>query len=239
MSKSLKSALQSRKVILLVGTCVVKYEGRASSLLGPGERIVIIKKDRSILVHRPTGYEPVNWQPPNSHIDIKETGGDLHLTITRGNEKLEISFRGVPEIYSFTLSDEASFDMYATESDMKTAVLLEPSLIEEGFKPIDYERTVYRTGRLDIFGRDRSGELVVVELKKRQATREDILQLKRYVESMGREFGGRPRAVIAAPSISRSAAALCSQAGVEFKCLTPRMCGEVLRKSKGLDSYLN
>jgi RecB family endonuclease NucS len=239
MSQNLRAALDARKVILLVGSCSVRYEGRASSVLGLGERMIIIKRDRSVLVHRPEGYEPVNWQPPNSHIDVQETGEGLAVIATRGSEMLEIRFNGIPQIHSFTLVDDARFEMYATESEMKTAVMLAPDLIEEGFQPLAGERAVFRTGRLDIFGRDKNGRLVVVELKKRQATREDILQLQRYVESLGRELGGGPRAIIAAPSISRRAAAACSQSGVEFKCLTPRMCTEVLRKKiRGLDPFL-
>lgn len=51
------------KCLLVVGNCCVEYQGRASSKLGPGERIVIIKEDGALLVHRPTGYEPINWMP--------------------------------------------------------------------------------------------------------------------------------------------------------------------------------
>jgi len=60
--RSIKEALAQRKLLLLVGNCWVNYKGRASSKLEPGERIVIIKEDGSVLVHRPCGYEAVNWQ---------------------------------------------------------------------------------------------------------------------------------------------------------------------------------
>jgi RecB family endonuclease NucS len=59
-----KDTLSKRKTLLIVGNCWVDYHGRASSKLEPGERIVIFKKDSSVLVHRPVGYEPINWQPP-------------------------------------------------------------------------------------------------------------------------------------------------------------------------------
>lgn len=218
---------------------MVRYEGRGESTLGPGERLVIIKRDRSILVHRPEGYEPVNWQPPNSHIDVDESEEGLVLTVTRKSEKLVITFPDPPEIYIFHLIDEAEFEMYATEMEMKRAVILEPKLIEEGFKPLEDERQVFQTGRIDVLGRDSEGRLVVVELKKRRASQDDIMQLMRYTTSLEREMGERPRAIIAAPSISRTASKLCGRTGVEFKCLTPRSCTEVLRKRSGLRQYLS
>jgi len=56
-------AVSERKVVVVVGNCWVDYRGRASSRLEAGERIVVVKEDGSVLVHRPVGYEPVNWQP--------------------------------------------------------------------------------------------------------------------------------------------------------------------------------
>jgi len=61
--RSIKEALAQRKLLLLVGNCWVNYKGRASSKLEPGERIVIIKEDGSVLVHRPCAYEAQLWLP--------------------------------------------------------------------------------------------------------------------------------------------------------------------------------
>lgn len=61
---AVKEAIAQHKTLLVVGNCWVDYLGRARSTLEPGERILMIKGDGSLLVHRPVGYEPVNWQPP-------------------------------------------------------------------------------------------------------------------------------------------------------------------------------
>ncbi|KPV65554.1 MAG: Endonuclease NucS [Candidatus Bathyarchaeota archaeon BA1] len=58
-----KECISKHTVLVIVGNCWVEYKGRASSKLGPGERILIIKRDGALLVHRPEGYEPVNWMP--------------------------------------------------------------------------------------------------------------------------------------------------------------------------------
>lgn len=56
-----KEELSQRKTLLLIGSCWVDYKGRANSRLELGERVVMIKEDGSVLVHRPSGYEAVNW----------------------------------------------------------------------------------------------------------------------------------------------------------------------------------
>ena len=58
-----KDALSQHRAVITVGRCWVRYVGRASSKLEKGERILIAKADGSVLVHRGTGYEPVNWMP--------------------------------------------------------------------------------------------------------------------------------------------------------------------------------
>lgn len=62
-AKIVNDGFEKHKTLLLIGNCWVDYQGRASSTLGLGERIIIIKEDKALLVHRPRGYEPVNWMP--------------------------------------------------------------------------------------------------------------------------------------------------------------------------------
>lgn len=237
--KKIQEALRNRNFILIAGSCRVDYEGRAASHLGYGERIVIIKQDNSILVHRPYGYEPVNWNPAGSRIEIKLDEEDrLILTSLKSGEKLVIVFNDVKHLAILNMLDDAEFEMYASEADMKQAVLLEPQLIEEGFIPIEDERRAFGRGRVDIFGRDKDGNLVIVELKRNEASVEDIQQIIGYLNSLTREFGKRPRAIIAAPSISRKASMLASSNSIEFKCLTPRLCMDILKRKRGLDRFL-
>jgi len=81
--KTIKEALAQRKTLLLIGNCWVDYKGRASSKLEPGERIVIIKEDGSVLVHRPSGYEAVNWQPPGCIFQSRVKEGVLKIIAVR------------------------------------------------------------------------------------------------------------------------------------------------------------
>ena len=197
-AEKLKEGIRSRSLMVLVGLMEVFYEGRASSSLGEGERLLIIKQDGSVLVHRPTGYEPVNWQPPGSMIDVAMRDNELVIEARRlsPEEILRITVKRVYSLEAYRLEDSAEFAMYATEEEMKRAILLEPSLIEEGFKPIEDERRVGRAGFVDIFGVDSSGNIVVIEIKRRNATSEDVKQLVSYVREIERELGRRPRMIL-------------------------------------------
>ncbi|MFQ5800386.1 MAG: endonuclease NucS, partial [Candidatus Hydrothermarchaeales archaeon] len=56
----------AHSMILLLGECRVECQGRAKSYLDWGDRLVIVKKDGSVLVHQGESREPVNWQPPGT-----------------------------------------------------------------------------------------------------------------------------------------------------------------------------
>ena len=57
----LESAIAMGGMVTIVGECEVEYDGRASSYLPPGDRLVILKPDGTLLVHTDSQHEPVNW----------------------------------------------------------------------------------------------------------------------------------------------------------------------------------
>ena len=240
-TEKIREGLRSKSLVILVGLMEVFYEGRASSSLGAGERLLLIKQDGSLLVHRPTGYEPVNWQPPGSLIDVFLRDGALVIEARRisPQEVLRVIVKKVYSIDTYRLKDSAEFAMYATEEEMKKAILLEPSLIEEGFKPVEEERRAGQAGFIDILGVDSSGNLVVVEIKRRNATTEDVKQLLSYANEIEKEFGKKPRMILAAPGVQKSAIRELTSYGMEFRCVTPRRCHEILQRGKGLDKFLD
>lgn len=229
----IRAALSERKALVIIGNCWVDYRGRASSKLEPGERIVVIKGDGSVLVHRPVGYEPVNWQPPGCLFETRVAGGVLHVRAIRSkpSESVRISFDSVYLVSVLSLVDRGEFSLYASEEDMQRAILLEPSLLEPGLKPITYEKKV-EPGFVDVYGIDGNGRLVVVELKRRTAGREAALQLARYVDSVRAMVSREVRGVLVAPRLARGVQRLLASLGLEFKALDPKRCAEVLRRSE-------
>jgi RecB family endonuclease NucS len=264
----IKKGLEKQKVILIVGNCVVDYRGRANSKLEEGERIIIIKEDRALLVHRPSGYEPVNWMPgpdiiyhvetvstdekrlssrfPKTEKGLERSGSwqppgcVFHFGVTdntlqiravrqKPQESVRVSFDRVYMLSVLNLVDRGEFALHASEEDMQKAVLVMPSLIEDGLKPITYEKKV-EPGFVDIYCEDKAGRLVVIEIKRKAANKQAALQLAKYVEAVRNIVNKNVRGVLAAPNLGKGVQRLLATLGLEFKPLDPRKCAEVLRK---------
>jgi len=240
-SKVIEDAISRRKALIIVGNCWVDYKGRASSRLEPGERILIIKEDGSLLVHRSIGYEPVNWQPPGCIFKTNMEKDLLHIQAVRRKprESLRIYFNKIYLISVLRLVDRGIFSLYASEEDMQKAILIKPSLIEEGLKLITYEKKV-EPGFIDIYGIDKKGRLVIIEIKRKTAGKEAALQLAKYVESVKRSTNRKIRGILVAPSIAKGVQRLLISLGLEFKRLDPKKCAEILQKSgiKKLSDFL-
>jgi len=236
-----RKALSERRVVVIVGNCWVDYRGRASSKLEPGERIILIKGDGSVLVHRPSGYEPVNWQPPGCLFQTHVADGVLQIRAIRKKprESVKLFFDRVYLVSALSLVDAGEFSLYASEEDMQKAILLEPSLLEAGFKPIAYEKKV-EPGFIDVYGVDEAGRFVVVEIKRKTAGREAVLQLSKYVESVKSMVNREVRGILAAPHMGKGVQRLLETLKLDFKFLDARKCAEILTRSrtKKLEEFL-
>jgi len=228
-----REAISERKTLVIIGNCWVEYRGRASSKLQAGERIVMIKEDGSVLVHRPTGYEPVNWQPPGcifqTHVSDKVL--QIRAVKRKPQESIRLFFDRIYLISVLSLTDSGEFSLHASEEDMQKAILLEPSLIEPNFKLISYEKKV-EPGFIDVYGIDKYGNFVVVEIKRKTASREAASQLAKYVESIRGVVNRQVRGILAAPHMGKGVQKLLATLGLDFKSLDPRKCAEILRKSE-------
>lgn len=233
MATAIKKGLAQRRTIIVAGNCKVIYSGRAKSTLEPGERILIIKEDGSLLVHRPVGYEPVNWQPSGSvfHVETKTGVIEVHSVRQKPRENVRVIFDHVIMVSVLSLTDSGEFSLHASEHDMHRAILLNPLLLEEGFKPISYEKKV-EPGFVDIYGVDKMGKLVVVEVKRKTAGKEAVLQLARYIDAIKGKAGRELRGVLVAPSLGKDVQRLLVTLGLEFKALDPRKCAKVLKKDQ-------
>ena len=229
------------KTVIVSGNCWVDYQGRASSTLEPGERIVMLKPDGSALVHRPTNYAPVNWQPPGSifRTAIKDDNLSIRAFRRKENETLEVTFDRIIMVAVLDLRDSGTFYLHASEKDMQSAILFQPSLLEEGFRPIKAEKPV-EPGFIDIMGVDKDNVLTIVEIKRNTATTEAVLQLQKYMDVFNNDSTRRIRGILVAPELAKGAQGLLAKLGLEFKALSPEVCADVLKrkKSKTLTEFL-
>jgi RecB family endonuclease NucS len=225
-------ALARGAVLTVFGRCSVEYDGRASSSLGAGDRLLVCKPDGSVLVHTDEGQQPVNWQPPGctvepALVDASASATDddrLRVRSERSTpaEELVVTFHAVAQVSAYDAVDSEELALTGTEADLRERVLAEPSLVEPGFTPLATERET-PAGAVDIYGEDADGRTVVLELKRRRVGPDAVGQLSRYVDALRRDrhADAEIRGVLVAPSVTDRARQLLAEEGLEFVSLEP------------------
>jgi RecB family endonuclease NucS len=208
----------------LFGRCRVEYDGRASSTLGLGDRLVVLKPDGTVLVHTDEGQQPVNWQPPGCthEAHVADDQFVVRSQRTSPDEELVVRFERVVHATAYEATDAAELALTGTEEDLRERILEEPSLLEPGFEPRATERET-PAGAVDIYGEDADDNVVVVELKRRRVGPDAVSQLNRYVAALERDLhtGTTVRGVLVAPSVTDTAERLLSERDLEFVSLAP------------------
>lgn len=231
---AVKTGTSRHRTVIIVGKCTVDYQGRASSRLEPGERVILFKPDGSALIHRPKDYSPVNWQPAGSIFTTRLLENGLNIRVYRRKEKesMEINLTKITMVSVLDLVDTGEFTLYATEKDMQEAILFKPELLEKGFRPITKEKAV-DPGFIDILGLDKDHTLTVVEIKRVKASKDAVNQLKKYMDVIHLDENRHVRGILVAPEIANGAQELLNEYGYEFKQISPQECSEILKQKKG------
>ncbi len=206
--------------LVILGSCSVVYEGRGASKIGKGERLIVIKPDGAILVHRPTGYSPVNWQPESKVITIEARDNELVVRSIRERprELLEILFDRIDLIILVRdMRDHAEFIEYLDEHEIRDYLAKHPELIEPGLRIIRVEKPI-EPGFVDLYAMDSKGRYVVIEIKRVTAGRDAVLQLKRYIDAFKKiNKNAEIRGILIAPSISKQALSMLYGLGLEYR----------------------
>src|SRR6266702_3783614 len=241
----LVKALEARMMVTMVANCTVTYSGRTGSDMGERERLVVLKKDGCVLVHRGKDYQPVNWQPSGCVIQALIVADSLVVKAVRPSplESLTVTIRGIQFFGTFQLEDEAEFQLHASEEDMQKAILLEPDIVEPGLKVVDFEKKV-PSGFVDVYGVDLDGNTVVIEIKKDPAGLPAVKQLSEYLKYLQASSGKKLRAFIVAPGLAKGVQPVLTRRGIEYKQLSLQKCAEVIQKharsdQQGLGTWLS
>jgi RecB family endonuclease NucS len=183
--------------------------------------------------------DPGGEDVANGHNGSSEDGGDhddhdddsAELVVesrrTAPDESLVVRFSSVAHAAALAVGEEAeggsgSPEVVGTEADLKERVLADPDLVEPGFAPLATERET-PAGAVDVYGEDRDGRTVVIELKRRRVGPDAVGQLQRYVDALERDLhaDAEVRGVLVAPSVTGRAEQLLAEKGLEFVALTP------------------
>jgi RecB family endonuclease NucS len=161
----------------------------------------------------------------------KDNSVRIRATRRKPLESLSVYFDVVFVVPAMKLIDRGEFSLHASESDMQKAILIKPSIFEEGFEPISYEKKV-EPGFVDVYGLDQNGNLVVVELKRKTAGRDAALQLAKYVDCIKTVTNRQLRGVLVAPRLAKGVQTILVGLGLEFKSLDPKDCADILQQSE-------
>jgi endonuclease len=224
-------ALEGRMMVTMVANCTVSYSGRTGSDMGQGERLVVMKGDGCVLIHRGRDYQPVNWQPSGCVFQTRIERGRLVVKAVRPSplETLTIEMDRVEFLGAFRLKDEAEFVLHSSEEEMQKAILVEPELIERGLRVIDFEKKV-APGFVDVYGIDSQGNTVVIEIKKDPAGAAAVKQLVEYLRYFSPAEGKKLRPIIVAPSLAKGVQPMVERMRIEFKPLTLQKSLETLQR---------
>jgi len=212
----LTESFSGRRLVVCFGLFSVEYLGRSSSSLGFGERLLVVKGDGSVLVHRGTGYEPVNWQPNGCRLKCMMVDDRMVLLSERRRPKefLKMVFQKVYVMFSASPVDDARFMMGPSEETFYDILYSNPNLIEKGLKLVSRQKAL-SSGVPDFTGVDSAGNYVYVEVKRCVAGVDAVRQLDRYIRSQP----GPLRGILLAPSLTNSAKALLAKKGYTFRRL--------------------
>lgn len=206
-------------VLLIIGECRVKFKGRAESFLDYGERLVLVKKDGSVLVHRGEGCDAVNWQPPGTNTTFVLDNGQLvlHAFRSRPAEKMRVRFRKIKLIAHSRLRDKAEMRLTGMEADYVEKVKKDPGLIEEGMRITSRERRT-ESGAIDLYGRDKNNTPVILEVKRSIAGIPAVYQLEAYVQDFKRKNKAADvRGILCAPRVPPMVQNLLRERGLEYR----------------------
>lgn len=232
--KAFQSAMDANALIAFAANCTISYSGRAESFLAQGDRLIVIKPDKTLLVHQPSGSNPINYMKEGTQHLLSWEGSNLLLhSRNRGlKEQMRIVLLRVHFADSHLLEDREKLVLTGTEKDMAEMLYRNPELIEKGFVPLGMEEQT-RYGFIDLLGYDQSHTLVVVECKRYLADFSAVEQLRRYAEKIRQSKGlDAVRGILAAPRISPNALRMLQENGFEFRKVEPPKYLETYRKDQ-------
>jgi RecB family endonuclease NucS len=235
----LEQALAANETFVFFASCEINYSGRAEAYLPQGDRLIIIKADRSLLIHQPSGGPPINYLKPGAEIAVEKDGAYLFLHARSGADYLDVPLFRIYDAMGRKLEDGQKQSLAGNEKDMSDMIKDHPHLISPDFKPLSREEhTTF--GFIDVFGHDGAGNLVVVECKRYTAGLSCVTQLRRYVEKIKELKGTKNvKGVMAAPSITANALAMLKGWGFSHVHIDPpKRLERHNKKQQGLGKYL-
>ncbi len=89
---------------ILAGDCTVRFEGTRDRIQR-GHVVVLVKPDRTVLVHDADGYQPVAWLTRPDDVTIEHDGAEFSLRAHADSQELLVTSNAACGFESFDVSD--------------------------------------------------------------------------------------------------------------------------------------
>jgi endonuclease len=210
------------KSCAIYANCEVAYNGRASSTLPRGNYLIIIKEDKSLLIHGSNMCQARNYLGTGtSHHISRYTPNEFTLHAKKKSETIDIRIFNVTGTIVLDNWSNHKVMMRRTEQELKELIMSDP-IRHLGILPAEIHEE-YRTehGPVDILCSlsdmdDPSNIIHVVEVKRRKVTKNDVMQLLKYMSCFECHVVGH----LAAPDISKNCLEFCQRTNIQFNQVT-------------------
>lgn len=245
----INKAIDKGEFISFYCHCAVSYSGRAESYLDFGDRLILIKQDRSVLIHQPIGGMPINYLRPPASIELTLQKSDdennvpfIFMHTSSKDDEIVVQITTVYDIFSRRLDDGQKQTLSGTEAEMSDMLRDNPELISKAinkdFIPLSREEHT-KHGFIDVFGHLGDGTLAIIECKRYTAGLAGVTQLLRYVEKMKKIKGiQKVSGIMAAPEITANAQSMLDEYGFVFARIEPpKQKINQKKKQKKIDAF--
>jgi RecB family endonuclease NucS len=182
-----------------------------------GSRLLLIKGDGSFAIHQNRLLRPTNYLMSNTWSTAMENDQLVVSAMKRNpKETLTVFLTSVEMLNVHMMKDkDDDFKLVGTEKELNDQLMGDLEVLEKGLRPLKQE-DVLRKGFVDILAEDKDGNLVIIELKRKQADYNAVMQLQRYVNELRKIKNKKVRGIIVAPTIGRPALELLKNNGNEY-----------------------
>jgi len=94
----------SDKTRILAGDCTVRFEGTRDRIQR-GHVVILVKPDRTVLVHDADGYQPVAWLTRPDDVTIEHDGEGFSLRAHADSQELLVTSNAATGLQSVTVSE--------------------------------------------------------------------------------------------------------------------------------------
>lgn len=221
--KQFDLALKKAQTFVFFCECSIQYSGRAEAFLDRGDRLILIKQDKTMQIHQPEGSTPINYMKAGGELKLQRENKHYSLKAYHPGDKdyLDIEIYKMYDCLTRKLEDGQKLELVGTERDMSDWIMQNPTSISKDFKPLSREEHT-KFGFIDVFGHDREGNLVIVECKRYTANLDAVTQLRRYVEKIIELKGVKKvKGILASPTISPNAENMLKKWGYTWVRVVP------------------